>query len=264
MKKCEIDPKFISIASKGSVAMCYIRGEFVEAELCADELTELVAMAESHSEIVMTINSPGGDVSTMLELIEILKMYGSATTIAVGELQSAAFILWMCGDVRVVSPYTSCMIHREGFGFHGKTNAHLDNASHLDRLYGAMLVDLVGAALTPSELEKAKYAEVYFTPDDLIERNIAISSDVYNSSQSVVESQLVVYDGRIFLRRADNGKLNLIKKLDIDFDTLYTESAVRYGLVSIPDDVDTEIGVSYSDQSLIDLYTTFSQNMTGV
>jgi len=153
MKKCDDSKKFITMTTTEatSTVTCFLRGEFVDAELCSDELTELYALSDRYDNLVLNINSAGGIVSTCVELIGITKLFNSVITIAVGEVQSAAFLLWMCGDLRVVHPYTTCMIHREGSGFYGKTNAHLDNAAHLDKLYSVMLHDIVCGVLTDEE-----------------------------------------------------------------------------------------------------------------
>lgn len=158
----------------------HLRGPIGGPELLSEHLTNLYHLSEKVSQCLIYINSPGGSVSTLVELLSILKKFDTVITVATGEVASAGFMLWCSGDVRVVQEYCSVMCHRESFGNpDAKTDNHLDMANYTNAVYGAMVRDLCGGVLNEMEMEKIRYAEVFLTSEELIAREYAISWDQF-------------------------------------------------------------------------------------
>lgn len=72
-------------------------------------------------DLVLVLNSPGGDVHSCFALIDIMK--GSSipvNTIGLGLIASCGILTFMTGKHRVVTPNTSIMSHQYAWGSAGK------------------------------------------------------------------------------------------------------------------------------------------------
>jgi len=106
-----------------------------------------------------------------------------------------------------------------------------------------------------------KYTEVYLTPDDLIERGVAIDIHSYNNAEEPTKSSVYIYGGRLFLKNAKTGYLNLIKNLDVDISVGYNEQVVKHGLVDFGDDDTVVVLDSASEDEIINDYKRFVNNI---
>lgn len=153
----------------------HIRGEILSPEHYNDSFITLYAVAETYDQCLVYINTPGGCASTLTEFLAVLDKFKTVVTVGSGIVASAGFTIWCRGDIRVVQKYTSMMAHRESYGSHAKTAQMLEQAKHIDDVYGLMMRDICGDILTPEELKKAEFTEVNFTADEMIRRKKAIS-----------------------------------------------------------------------------------------
>lgn len=152
-----------------------IRGVFPDANQVAGALMTLDELSSQYDTILLNVNSPGGDVATLADIVGVLDRFNTVITVACGMVASAGFLLWAAGDVRVIKNYTSVMAHRESYNYNGKTTQHIDLSSHWDDLGNRLLNEFLGGILTGEEIEKAKYTEVFLTDVDMIERGVAIT-----------------------------------------------------------------------------------------
>lgn len=176
----------------------HLRGPIGEPETIAEQLTMLYQYAETCSVCIIFINSPGGAISTLVELLAILKKFDTVITVGTGEMASAGFMLWCSGDIRVVQEYSSIMCHRESFGnLNAKTDSHLDLANYTALVYGTMVRDLCGDVLTDEEIDKIRYTEVYLTAEQLVDRGMAITWDQFIQADvdEVDIKEVVTLDG---------------------------------------------------------------------
>lgn len=157
----------------------HLRGEFPSPEKVADEIATLYQYSEEYSTLLIYINSPGGHLNTLIELMTATKKFSNVITVGGGEIASAGFILWCSGDIRVIQPYTMVMAHRESYGNSGKTDQHLSQAEHVDSIGRRIIEEICGSVLTNEEIERCKLTEVYFSDTTLIDRGACISWDQF-------------------------------------------------------------------------------------
>lgn len=184
----EADPLSIMIdSSKGRVELT-LRGPLEDPRKISEVLTKLSHSAEQYSTCIVYINSPGGDLTSLVELLGILKKYKTVFTVASGGFSSAGFILWCAGMIRVVQDYSIGMLHREAYGYIGKTAEHADLANATDESVSALFADYCLPFLTEEEESKIEYTEVYFSANDLVERGVAITWDEFIAYEQRADS----------------------------------------------------------------------------
>lgn len=153
----------------------HIRGGIPDPSAVSGEFSLLYQYAEEYPTLLIYLNSPGGVVSTAVELLSIMGKYRTVITVATGEIASAGFFIWCAGQIRVIQPYCSVMTHRESYGGTAKTQQHIDQAVYVNELYDELIEDVCGGVLTKEEVERIKYTEVFFSGKELINRDQAIS-----------------------------------------------------------------------------------------
>jgi len=208
----------------------HIRGVIDEPKTITNEIRTLYKLVETYPTILIYFNSPGGYTDTVVELLSIIKMFDLVITVASGTCASGAFMLWAAGDIKVIQDYTSMMIHRESYGYEGKTDQHSELAEINNKLFKYLLLDLCSNILTEEEHEKIKYTELYFSPETLIERGAAITWDSFiESEEQVIKSipVLVFPDGNQYVTE-DGFYYNKVKKLDIDNKKMHTLPELFY------------------------------------
>lgn len=178
-----------------SIVIMRIYGELEEPVKYARELDALRDFSSRTTTIEITVNSPGGDVSTFLPIYNYLKLYRNIITIGMGDVSSAAFMIWACGDIRVASDYCIFMAHRESYGMYGKTMEHLSMSAVFNKVYEELFEDLYEDILTEEEKQISLRSECYISYADLIERGAAISYDDYLfPPKSIVRQHIYTID----------------------------------------------------------------------
>jgi ATP-dependent protease ClpP protease subunit len=200
--------KFITLTATKTHLEVHLRGEFREPSECTEELSILYKLANEYKVAHFYINSPGGSVSLLTELLSIIDQFETSVTVATGMVASAGFSLWCRGDIRVIQQNAFLMSHRESY-FAGvdKTINHLDAAEYMERIGSEMMVDVCGDVLTDEEIERSKVRQVYFTANELISRGVAISWKQFVTRTDLKECiepiEAFSLDGRVFIKEND-------------------------------------------------------------
>jgi ATP-dependent protease ClpP protease subunit len=238
------DLGFITITTDegSSTVQCFIRGVFLQPEFIAKELTTLHAMASQFNTIEFTINSPGGSVDTLIELLHIKDKYANSVGVATGQAASAGSLLWASCDFRVIYPYTSFMFHRESYGMYGQSAVHKDHLEHNDKLFNEMANNILQGILTGDELEIIKRNDLYFTPNELIEREIAVPWSIYKEMQGVqlASTELAAIDGHLFLFNKSTGRYNVVTEIEIDEEDSFSDLQLKYSSIVGIDIIDED------------------------
>lgn len=153
----------------------HIRGPFVPPHMVSTQIATLYEMSEQYETVLIYINSPGGSVDTLTELLSAFGRFQTIITVAAGRVSSAGFFLWASGHIRVVQKYTVLMAHRESYRFDGKTDQHIDFGVFTNKICGSMIEDLCGHLLTDDEKVRIKTTEVFLSDQDMIDRKKAIT-----------------------------------------------------------------------------------------
>jgi ATP-dependent protease ClpP protease subunit len=180
------------VADLGRVEL-FIRGHIDSVIEYSDELIRLQDLSYKHGVLHVTINTPGGDLMTCLELLRMFKLYQRVVTIGIGEVASAGFILWSAGHLRVIDEYTILMIHRESFGNYGKTAEHLALANVSQVIYGRLYTNTVDKFMTEEEQYHSRISEVWIDALDMINRGFAISLADFETPKRKIVNTTTIY-----------------------------------------------------------------------
>lgn len=178
------------LEDKGSYLKLTLHGFFSSVDENTKIVEDLYEASSHHNSVEVWINSEGGQVSLLIEIIEALKQFETVVTICNSSAFSAGAMLWSFGDIRVSSPYATIGFHRESYGFYGKTDQHSDLLDHQKKIYPILLEETCGHILSESEKEKARMTELYFTGKDMIDGKHAISYDDYRNCDGNIGSRL--------------------------------------------------------------------------
>lgn len=203
-----------------------LHGEFGDIEDVTEMLTSLEEMTERHSVIEVWIHSIGGFIHTMNEIVESLKQFDTVVTIAKSCAMSAGATIWSMGDLRVASPHTNFMFHRESYGIHGKTDSHGDLVEH-QQLIADQYVKYARNVLTEEQIERHKLTEVWVTGESMIERGKAISYQSYCNAGTAATARFEEL-GQLFFDK-QNGVYVLVKDAnDASFCIPVEDSALKF------------------------------------
>lgn len=228
-----------------------VRGHFVEQGLVAQQLDKLSSLAEKYNCVQYNINSPGGYLSTLMELMQITKKFSSVITVVTGSAQSAGFFLWCLGDIRAVANHSFIMAHRESWGYYGKSAEMVHISSVWDTLYEGMMDDICSEVLTEEEIEKAKFTEVFIPSNELIDRGVAISYDQFlEKDNQVLGSSLVIQIGDDNYIFDDEG---IAHKVEI----AYTDE--RYFIKELVFDLPTKIELGEMERAIQEAIEEFQR-----
>ncbi|MDA3806853.1 MAG: ATP-dependent Clp protease proteolytic subunit [Thiomicrorhabdus sp.] len=219
--------KFITITETGGRLNVHLRGEFGYPEECALELAQLNELSDDYDFVTVYIDSPGGTLNLLTELIEIFGKFNNVITIACGQIKSAGFLLWCIGDIRVTQPYVEIMAHREAYGISGKTDTHMAYAEYSNKMGLLLVGNVCGDVLTPEEFETIKHSEVYFMPQELIDRGVCISWKQYQERETLMieTSTVFIIDEKMYM---EMGGGNIIEIEDIQTKETYSYLDVVY------------------------------------
>lgn len=169
-------PKFLSIAKNDDKERVevFVKGIFDDPQNNTYELGMLNNLTSEYSTVVVYINSQGGQIDMLTELMSILRRFDLVITVGSGTVASAAFMLWSIGDVRVLQKYTTMMMHRESYSMVGKTDQHVEYAQFVQKVNTKMMEEICEEVLTEEELHKMRTTEVFFCENDMFEREVAI------------------------------------------------------------------------------------------
>ena len=130
-------------------------------------------------ELKLYINSLGGDLYQAFALIDTMRnSQYPITTVATGSIMSAAFLIFSCGakGKRYVSPNTSIMCHQFSDSMESKYHdikAAMKEAEYCNERMMNILRDASGLESRVIKSKLLGPSDAYFTPQELIELNIA-------------------------------------------------------------------------------------------
>jgi ATP-dependent protease ClpP protease subunit len=126
-------------------------------------------------EIVVEINSPGGDYFAGLSMYNMLRSSGkTVTTKVMGVAASAATVVFAAGDVRQMPKNTMLMVHNPANYGGGTAEDHREMADILDKIAaGARTVYTSNSKLTDDEVAEMLSKDTWLTADEAVEMGLA-------------------------------------------------------------------------------------------
>lgn len=182
-------PEIIKENSTGYVKLSIADELFKKREIqCIGEITDELVYSlilqlrylqseNSEEEIVMHINSPGGEIASGLALYDVMKAISCPVrTVCEGTAASMAAILFLSGDNREMLPHAKVMIHDPLI--HGKIGG---NALQIERISKNLLKtrEIIGTIIaehtrrTLPEVYEKTAVDSYFDAEECIEWGLA-------------------------------------------------------------------------------------------
>lgn len=233
---------FITVIHNSEInrAEVEIRGAFPTPENLGGAVLALRRLSTMCSTLLFTINSPGGCSNTLVELLNVSKLFENVITINAGNCASAGFLLWCSGDIRVVSQYATFMAHRESYGLHTQTGNHLEYATHTEGMFARMFADLCTDVLTDDEFRRINGGNVYLSDKEVLDRGAGITLDEFLAMDERLYTpvgDIFSVDGGVFFRDNDGA----VVQVEMEFvGSTTTDFGFRYGLTDIIMDVQPE------------------------
>lgn len=199
----------------GRVGLSYFYNHFTEQEVI-EALLEL----GDQDEIVIRMNSGGGDAFTGVTIYNYLKSIDAKVTIYVdGIAASAASVIAMAADKLVMNEGTTMMIHDPSSGVFG-TVAEMQRSQNMLEKIGKQMAKLYSkrAKASADEIRDMMIEETWLTSDEAVEQGFADYSD---DDAEAVDADL--FDYRKY-KRAPKALMELAEANASLFDEKETET----------------------------------------
>ena len=194
--------KYYSLETSGDTADLYIFGDITgypwdekdkDAYSIVKELTGLSA-----KEVNVHINSYGGDVAEGLAIYNTLKNSGKkVTTYCDGFACSAASVIFMAGDERLMNEASLLMIHNAWTYASGDANAFRKQAEDLDKItQRSVNAYLERAGISEKELKDLMDQETWITAEEAVNWGFATGT-VKSKEDGMNQSSMKTIRNRI-------------------------------------------------------------------
>jgi len=176
----------------------------IDEELSKKAIKELIKLDSiDSSPITLIINSPGGDCTEGLAIIDTMKMMRNVIyTVITGMSASMAGIISVCGDVRLITPNAFWMAHPLAGGSYDYKQHVIDYVDFIKRL-DTKLQDILlnHTKLTKRDVQKFTHGELWLDAEQCIEKGVC--DEIANEKE---------YKERLPLISLGNKKSNKKKK----------------------------------------------------
>lgn len=163
--------------------------------------------ANKEKELHIFINSYGGEISTLVSLLQQISEFEHVVTIAMGDADSAGFLLWCVGHERYCSPYSALMYHSISTYTEGKVKEVSGVGDYLSEQMKLIAISVgIENILTPEEISKGDYTEVWFMGEELIKRGKAKDYKEYKN-RPIVSATVVIDLGDVVYKKDVNTSL---------------------------------------------------------
>lgn len=174
--------KYYSLATNDSVADIYIFGditswEWLESDVSSYTLSKEISELKDVSQINVHINSYGGEVAEGLAIYNSLKNHSAKVkTICDGFACSAASVVFMAGDERVMNNASLLMVHNAWIYTAGNSAQLRKDADDLDTITQASInAYMEHISIDENGLKELLDNETWILPADALEMGFATS-----------------------------------------------------------------------------------------
>ena len=173
--------KYYALAVKDKEASIYIFGDIVSWELFESDVSsyslvkEIESLPEDIETIDVFINSYGGEVAEGLAIYNVLRRYkAKVKTYCEGFACSAASVVFMAGDERIMSNASLLMIHNAWMLTWGDQNELRKYADDLETINAATIQAYMNhISISEEELKAMMDAETWISAADALEKGFA-------------------------------------------------------------------------------------------
>lgn len=169
------------LTTAGRTADIYIFGDIVswpwmESDVSSYTLSRALQGLDT-DEINVHINSYGGEVAEGLAIYNTLHNHkAKVRTICDGFACSAASVVFMAGDERIMNPASLLMIHNAWTYASGSAADLRKQADDLDKItQGSVAAYMAGVSITEDKLKELLDADTWLLPSEALEMGFATS-----------------------------------------------------------------------------------------
>jgi len=191
--------KYFSLAQQGTEVDIYIFGdivswEWLESDTSSYTLAKTIAGLTDVSTINVHINSYGGEVAEGLAIYNSLKAHpAKIVTICDGFACSAASIVFMAGESRLMNPASLLMIHNAWSYAAGNAEQLRKIAADLEKISSTAAQAYKDCiSISDKELEDLLDNESWITPADAVEWGFATEIKASTKTEKAAASALNV------------------------------------------------------------------------
>lgn len=182
--------KYYALTTNGQTADIYIFGDITSWEWFESDVSSYTLSKELQGldvdVINVHINSYGGEVAEGLAIYNMLKNHkAKVETICDGFACSAASVIFMAGDTRVMNPASLLMIHNVWTSTAGDANELRKTADDLDKITSASIAAYKEHTnLSEEEIKAMLDNETWLTPQEALDKGFATSIKAVENSEN--------------------------------------------------------------------------------
>lgn len=213
--------KFYSLYSDGKEADLYIFGDITtwpwdEKDRDAYGIVKELREVEADT-INVHINSYGGDVSEGLAIYNTLKNHkAQIVTICDGFACSAASVIFMAGDIRVINEASLLMIHNPWTRACGNAEEFRKQAEDLDKIAQASINAYMSKVeISEEELKDLLNKETWLTAQECLDMGFATIVRTGEDDKGVNQSAFAIIRNKL-MTEPNATKKEVTKKIDIE------------------------------------------------
>ena len=190
--------KYYNLETEGTKAALYIYGDitswpWLESDVSSYNLSKQLEQLGDVDEIDVYINSYGGEVAEGLAIYNALKRHkAKVTTYCDGFACSIASVIFMAGDVRVMSTASLLMIHNAWTYTSGNANELRKQADDLDTITQASInAYMEKVNISEEELKELLDEEKWLLPQEALEKGFATMISGVDTSSKPSQSAMM-------------------------------------------------------------------------
>ncbi len=176
-------PKAVMVRNEQNKGKIMIYGDIGDtwwSEYGSLEFTRDIAALGDVTEIEVYINSDGGEVAAATAIYNQLRAHkAKVTTYVDGIAASAASLIFMAGDDRIMRATSILMIHNPGISVSGNSQELRYVADYLDKLKEAVLTAYNRSDISEKEISELMDKETWMTANDALEKGFATKVDTF-------------------------------------------------------------------------------------
>jgi len=150
----------------------------VDTDTSKEVVKSLRLLGHKRKSITLWINSPGGDVTNGIAIIDSIRTIRSpVVTITIGEACSMTAFIFIVGDKRIITKNSIIMFHPISGGVNDDyisfTKDRIKGLEYIDKITNDILKKRT--KLTKKEIEKARKGELWLTAEMALKKGVADS-----------------------------------------------------------------------------------------
>jgi len=154
------------------------------------EMIQRIKMASPHDVIYIYLNTPGGYISTGIQLISAMKVSGAhIITVIEGEVSSLGTLLFLYGDEMVVHDHCLFMVHNHSSGQYGKGHEYLASANATAQWFERLARDTYTGFMTDDEIKRMLAGEDFWMSSEEVRERLQTFVQYLEKKQKQKEAE---------------------------------------------------------------------------